>query len=285
MTDNLIANGLIYREDAIEIHTVLSTTRWTDQHTEWLLMKVLPKTDNLGYMKFCCLLRTKFDLLDIGKRLCKECNECLVQRCFQPNELKLFVGSSCRPLLKLKHPLVNQVRENISIGFDFVHNQTEVFTVSIVCMDNKILAWLKLNIDETYIDKELFQRNFAAGLDVPKQDVQVSVFDVDGINSTSMVVRLSSLAATSLLTVGSREMFRNDFGKTLAQAMSSKLKRRVSISVIISDMYPYLMQVVPTGTYLDRSDKDVGSLISDGKTFSFYELSVKCTYSTLQDMR
>ena len=282
MTDNLIANGLIYKEDAIEIHTVLSTTRWTDQHTEWLLMKVLPKTDNLGYMKFCCLLRTKFELLDIGKRLCKECNECLVQRCLQPNKLKLFVGSFCRPLIK--HPLVNQVRENISIGFDFVHNQTEVFTVSIVCMDNKILTWLKLNIDKTYIDKELFQRNFAFWLKVPKQDAELSVFD-GTVNSTSMVVRLSGLAAIELLTVGARERSRNNFGKILAEAMSSKLKRRVFISVTISDMYPYLMQVVPTGTSLVRSDKDVGNLVSDGKPFSFYVLSVKYMSSTVQDMR
>ena len=74
ISDNLIANGPVYREDAIEMRKILSKKEWSEQHTDWLLMKVLPNTDNLGYFKFCCLLTVKSNLHEIGSRLCKECD-------------------------------------------------------------------------------------------------------------------------------------------------------------------------------------------------------------------
>ena len=273
MTDNLIANGLIYGEDAIEIRESFSTTKWTDQHTEWLLMKVLPKTDNLGYMKFCCLLRTKFRLLEIGERLCKECEKCLVERCLQSYKLKVFVGSSsCLPLLK--HPMVQQRNGNFSIDFELVHNQTDLFISSIVCI-SKIFAWLELNIDKKYIDREKFQSNVAAGLTMPTPDVEISVFGVDGMNHTSMVVRLSPLAGLELLRVCAGERFRNAFGGIIADAMSSKLERTVSINLTVSDISPCLMKVVPTGTFHVQSDRNVGTVVTDGKTCLVYVLSIK----------
>ncbi|XP_062523903.1 uncharacterized protein LOC134198507 [Corticium candelabrum] len=261
MNDNLIANGLIYEEDAIKIRKILSETQWQEWRTEWLLTDILPKTDNLGYLKFCCLLRTKFQLPEIANRLCKKCEEYFSGKCIVRSEkIKLFVGSSCLPLLETI--MMQDLDKNMFLDTKFVHNINVVFTSSIVCIDNKIFVSMLLNIHEGYIDEELFQRKFAAGLGRHISETELTVYDVDGMRSTSMLIRLSSLSGLELWKVIDDEKLRDKFGVMIAEAMSSNLKRIVSIQVAISDMSSYLIEVIPTGTFSMKSDSNDGNLVA-----------------------
>ena len=283
MNDNLIANGLIYEEDAIKIRKILSETQWQEWRTEWLLTDILPKTDNLGYLKFCCLLRTKFQLPEIANRLCKKCEEYFSGKCIVRSEkIKLFVGSSCLPLLETI--MMQDLDKNMFLDTKFVHNINVVFTSSIVCIDNKIFVSMLLNIHEGYIDEELFQRKFAAGLGRHISETELTVYDVDGMRSTSMLIRLSSLAGLELWKVVDDEKLRDKFGVMIAEAMSSNLKRIVSIQVAISDMSSYLIEVIPTGTFSMKSDSNDGNLGTADNIFGICIISYeRFVFSSIRD--
>ena len=258
--DSLIANGLIYKTDAIKIYEILSTKMWTKEHTNWLLMEVLPKTDNLGYVKFLCLLRSKFEKIEMTQILCEQCEECVVQKCRQSNKLKLLVdSSSCLPLVK--HPVLQQLAENeqlknLSIDYEFVHNQKEIFRSSLVCIDNNIFARLSLTIDVMHVEQELFQWKVAAMLGRVTSEVELSVFD--SALGTEILLRLSTLAGLELLKVFASEKLKHDFGRGIAGAMSSKSERKtVDIMAEISNLKLEHMKVVPTGTFHVESAKSI----------------------------
>ena len=257
--DSLIANGLIYKTDAIKIREILSTMMWTKEHNNWLLMEVLPKTDNLGYVKFLCLLRSKFEKIEMTQILCEQCEECAVQKCRQSNKLKLLVdSSSCLPLVK--HPVLQQLAEkeqlkNLSIDYEFVHNQKEIFRSSLVCIDNNIFARLSLIINVMHVEQEFFQWKVAAMLGRVTSEVELSVFDT--VLGTEILLRLSTLAGLELLKVFASEKLKHDFGRGIAEAMSSKSERTVAIMVEISNLQLEHMKVVPTGTFHVESAKSI----------------------------
>ncbi|XP_062523928.1 uncharacterized protein LOC134198529 [Corticium candelabrum] len=241
---------------------ILGKEEWNKQHTEWLLMKVLPKTDNLGYFKFCCLLRVKFNLGEIGNRFCKGCDNFSLENCTIHDKSVLFVdSSSCQPLLQ--HSIMEHMSKHTYVSVNYSSNLERefVFNSSIVCLDNKIFVDLIFNIDERYIDKEILGRQFVIRTFSDNSDVELHVYDkVDGINRTSMLLSMSAVAGMQLLSVMGEETSKDEFGTMLISlALSSKVGRKVFIQLTLSDMppeSPFVMNVMPKAKFSIKSDRD-----------------------------
>ena len=284
ISDNLIANGLVYREDAIEMRKILGKEEWNKQHTEWLLMKVLPKTDNLGYFKFCCLLRVKFNLGEIGNRFCKGCDNFSLENCTIHDKSVLFVdSSSCQPLLQ--HSIMEHMSKHTYVSVNYSSNLERefVFNSSIVCLDNKIFVDLIFNIDERYIDKEILGRQFVIRTFSDNSDVELHVYDkVDGINRTSMLLSMSAVAGMQLLSVMGEETSKDEFGTMLISlALSSKVGRKVFIQLTLSDMppeSPFVMNVMPKAKFSIKSDRDDNYYFINGNIYEFCRLCICINY-------
>ncbi|XP_062523968.1 uncharacterized protein LOC134198569 [Corticium candelabrum] len=106
-----------------------------------------------------------------------------------------------------------------------------------------------------HVEQEFFQWKVAAMLGRVTSEVELSVFDT--VLGTEILLRLSTLAGLELLKVFASEKLKHDFGRGIAEAMSSKSERTVAIMVEISNLQLEHMKVVPTGTFHVESAKSI----------------------------
>ena len=254
MNDMLFSNGLITEERTKEIRAVLSEAKWKDFDTYVLLMDDLPKNDDLGYMKFCCLLRAKSILPTDGKRLCNKCKP--FRKCTRNETVQFNISSSCQSFLN------NTTDDNIEVELPVdvnyldkpdIEKSLKVYTSSFVCIDNNVTATLTISVEERYIEKDLLQRNIALTLSVRVSEVKLSV---STINSTWMFLYLSYQAGLRLMKTFSTNESKRQFGQMIARALNSKSARNVSVVLKLSNLPSYTIYVIPTGTFPVKSYGD-----------------------------
>ena len=264
MNDMLFSNDVINQRVSTKIRKQLSEAKWTRAYTHTLLMDVLPKTDNVRYMKFCCLLRIKSNVPATGKILCDKCKA--FEKCTVNQTTKFVIPSSCQ--LFLNNITDQNVHIDVPVDVNYV-NETEiekpivVYPSSFVCMDNEVLATLIISVEEKYINKELLQEKIASTLNVSVSDVHVKF---SRTNSTWMLLSLSPQAGLRLNQTLSVRESKHYFGLMIAEAFHLESARNVSIKLILSNLPSYTIYIIPTGTFHVKSDEEDVYLMTDGMT-------------------
>lgn len=266
MLDALVSHGLINGRTRAK-HS--SKPRRSDID---LLTKVLPRTDDVGYAEFCCMLRAKPYVSTIGKQLCDQCQKCLWAKCEMNESVHFVFDPSCKQFLESWEATFQSIFANVTINVDFV-NETVlsqsplVYNASLVCVNNTILAYAKLGVEEEGVNKEMFTKNLASLLNVSSSEITIT-FCARG--STWIYLSLSAEAGLKLLTIFGTTKSQYELGQSIAEALISN-EDKVSVEVQISDLPTFVMSVVP-------SNESVGGNIQSGKYCLF---AVRLTICTL----
>ena len=268
MNDMLLSNDVINQSTSAEIRKQLSEAKLTSAYTHTLLVDVLAKTDNVRYMKFCCLLRVKSNVPLMGKILCDKCKA--FEKCTVNQTAKFFIPSSCQ--LFLNNITDQNVHIDLPVDVNYV-NETEiekpvvVHPSSFVCINNEVLAMLTISVEEKYINKELLQEKIASTLKVDVSKVHVKF---SRTNSTWMLLSLSPQAGLRLNQMLSARESKHYFGLMIAEAFHFESARNVSIELILSNLPSCTIFVIPTGTFHVKSDEEDVYLMTEGMTFLDY---------------
>ena len=248
MLDALVANNLItdmqHRKKISNIKA-----NWTDLNTHWLLTEVLPLSGNQGFTKFCCLLHAKSNISQIERNLCDKCSVSF-SKCETSDSTKFYVDSSCWSLFDSRQGSLETDHVNIAGMPVLLKNMNEqetkwdpeVFTESLVCINNKITATITiLTNEEIHLYKDVIYKNMAVHLDIAAFEINIVLSNK---NNTWMLLRLSTRAVLKLLSTFSSEKSKNEFEQAIAtKAWSSKSMTNFTIQVTISDLRPYTISV------------------------------------------
>ena len=252
MLDALIVNNLI---TDMQHRKKISNMKanWTDLNTHWLLTEVLPLSGNQGFTKFCCLLHAKSNISQIERNLCDKCSVSFL-KCETSDSTKFYVDSSCWPLFDSRQSSLDTDHVNVAGMPVLLKNMNEqeakwdpvVFTVSLVCINNKITATMTiLTNEEIHFHEDVFYKNMAVHLDVAAFEIKVVLSNK---NNTWMLLRLTTRAGLKLLSTFSTEKLKSEFEQAIAtKAWSSKSTTNFTIQVTISDLRPYTV-------YIDKGD-------------------------------
>ena len=158
----------------------------------------------------------------------------------------------------------------------WINGNKNLCSVRQLCVSiTRFFVDLNFNIDERYIDKEILHRQFVIRRFSDESDVELHVYDkVDGINRTSMLLRMSAVTEINLLAVMGEETSKDEFGKMLISlALSSEVGRKVIIQLTLSDMSPnspFVMNVIPKGKFSIKSNRDDDYDFADGNIFCVF---------------
>ena len=236
--------------------------KWTNLNTYWLLTEALPLSGYLGFTKFCCLLHTEFGISQIERNLCNKCNVSF-PKCQTNRSMKFYVDSSCNAFLKTAQASTNHVdvagMPVTVVLRDTSDKETEwdpvVFTETLVCVHNKIIATLTIDNKEIHFHENDFYKNLVVQLNVAVSEINIVLSNK---NNTWMLLRLSTRAGLKLLSIFSSEKLKSEFEQAIAKAWSSKSETKFTIQVTISDLTPYTL-------YLNKGD---AARFDEGKTLS-----------------
>ena len=261
MNDMLFSNDVINQSIYTKIRKQLSEAKWTSEDTYTLLVDVLPKTDNVRYMKFCCLLREKSNVPLMGKILCDKCKA--FEKCIVIRKEMLYITSSCQLFF-------NNITDKNDIPddpnyVDETDNETVVVVhlSAFVCIDNEVFATLTISVEEKYINKELLQEKIASTLEVNVFEVHVHI-EFSRTNSTWMLLRLLRQAGLRLMEMLSSQESKHYFGLMIAEAFYLESARNVSIELILSNLLSCRIYVIPTGSFYVKSDEEDVYRMTDG---------------------
>ena len=86
-----------------------------------------------------------------------------------------------------------------------------------------------------------------------------------------MLLSMSAVTGIKLLEIMGEKTSKDEFGKRfISLALSSEVERKVFIQLTLSDMppnSPFVMNVIPTGKFLIKSDRDDNYYFADGNIF------------------
>ena len=260
----MVSNNLIDLSTAETISKLM--LNWTSANSYWLLTEVLPWSLDSGFFKFCCLLHAKANLPEVGRKLCKECNGFSFQKCKFNESVQFVFDSSCQSLADE----INDGDLDFSFNVPFVlkhvdkperMNSQMVYSASIVCMTDRIVASVLISMEEDCTNKSAFRENMASYLEVDLTEVKIQYTKK---HSTWMLLHLSGRAGLRLLQTFSARESRDQFGQTIAKALKADSAKNVSVQVKISDLPSSTIIVIPTGEFSVKWDEDVGPVSTDG---------------------